>query len=266
MVGRKLAVMMLVLVASYAGLAPAAAVTPGWHLVFSDRFRTVRSADWTANWLGSPAQVTKPPNSYEFAAMDPGQASFRKSGLVLSTRAAPWTAPDGTRFPYRSGAITGYQKQGYLPPLMAVVRLWLRCSPQGQIANWPSFWLVGDPYNWPQDGEIDVVEGLGGVAAWHAHFVDARGVEGPGAVAPGNWCGWHTFRVVWNSDGRLGWQYDKTWVGHVTGYTATAPEFPVIMYSMAPRGTGLSDCPPACSGPVAADARIRVAWVRIYRR
>ncbi len=48
-----------------------------------------------------------------------------------------------------------------------------------------------------------LAEGLGGVAAYHAHFVDASGT-GPGwaGVAAGNWCGWHTFGMVWHADGR----------------------------------------------------------------
>jgi hypothetical protein len=246
--------------------SPAAArVAPRWHRVFADTFTRPNPAAWTRNWLGMPGQVTSPPNSYEQAAMAPGRVSFTSSDLVLTTQAQSWTAPDGAIFPDRSGTVTGFGKQGYLPPLMAVARLRLACTAAGVIMNWPSFWLVGDPYHWPQDGEIDVVEGLDGVAAWHAHYVDAAGVQGPGGVAAGDWCGWHTFRVIWHADGTLDWQYDSAWVGHVTGYTATAPEFPVIMYSMAPQGSGLDQCPPACSGPVTIGSNLSAAWLRIYQ-
>lgn len=263
--GRWVAIVTLVLAVCCAGMEPAQAGTPRWHRVFSDKFSKLLSSGWTPNWLGSSGQVTAPPNSYELAAMAPRQVSFSKSDLELTSRAQPWTAPDGTTFPYRSAAITGYGKQSYLPPLKAVAKLWLPCSADQRLENWPSFWLVGDPYDWPQDGEIDVVEGLGGVAAWHAHYVDANGVQGPGGAVPGDWCGWHTFAVIWHADGTLDWRYDASWVGQLAGYAATAPVFPVIMYSMATPGSGLAGCPPACSGPVRTGVQLRAAWLHIYR-
>lgn len=91
--------------------APAAAsvqltTTASWHLVFSDGFGTgsLNTYTWTPNWVGtSLTEITKPPNWYETAAMAPGRVKVNSYGhLVLSTRDYPWTALDGTYFPYRS--------------------------------------------------------------------------------------------------------------------------------------------------------------------
>jgi beta-glucanase (GH16 family) len=253
--------------------APAAAsvlptTTASWHLVFSDGFGTgsLNTYTWTPNWAGTTlTEITKPPNSYETAAFDPAQVTFDSYGhLVLTTISSPWTTPDlTTTYPYRSGTITGYQKQAYAPDLKVVARLRLPCTSTGEIKNWPSFWLVGDPFQWPQTGEIDVVEGLDGVATWHAHYVEPDGsIRGVGAQVPGNWCGWHTFEVRWRGT-TVRWYYDSVKVAEITSFAATAPESPVIMYSMAPPGT-LGVCPPNCGGPTVIGARVKADYIRVY--
>jgi beta-glucanase (GH16 family) len=248
--------------------AAGSATSGSWHLVFSDGFGagSLRTSAWTPNWVGTSGEVTKPPNSYELAAMDPAQVTFDAYGhLQLTPKSDPWTASDGWSFPDRSGAITGYLKQGYTPDIEAVARLRMPCTSTGQIKNWPSFWLVGDPFHWPQSGEIDIVEGIAGEAAWHAHYVAPDGSrQGPGGAVPGNWCGWHTFAVVWWGQA-VKWYYDWNKVAEIDSYNATAPEFPVIMYSMAPRGYSLSDCPSGCSGPQALGVHMKADYVHIYQ-
>lgn len=256
---RTLTVTVAVALAGSCASATSAATSGSWHLVYSDHFTGLRSAKWTRNWLGSKYETTKPPNSYQLAAMAPRHARFTASGLVLTPTAYSWRG-----YPYRSGDITGYRKQAYRPPLMAAARLYLPCTSTGRIKNWPSFWLVGDPYQWPQDGEVDVVEGMDGAAYYHVHYLANGTAQGPGGRAVGHWCGWHTFRVIWHADGTVVWRYDSTWVGKVSGYAATSAEFPVLMYSMAKPGT-YSECPPACSGPRATRVHMRVRWLRIWR-
>src|SRR4029079_14085874 len=45
----------------------------------------------------------------------------------------------------------------------------------GVIAHWPSWWLDGK--NGPTDGEIDIMEGLSGHAAWHYHYDSGGGLD-----------------------------------------------------------------------------------------
>ena len=61
----------------------------------------------------------------------------------------------------------------------------LPCTAAGQIENWPAFWLDGTTGTWPAHGEIDVMEGLHGHAAWHYHYLNAAGEDAQvGATVP----------------------------------------------------------------------------------
>ena len=58
-------------------------------------------------------------------------------------------------------------------------RVWLPGVPgsPGEVANWPGVWADGQ--NWPEDGEIDIAEGIGGQVCAHLH--SAVNPEGIGA-------------------------------------------------------------------------------------
>ena len=54
--------------------------------------------------------------------------------------------------------------------------MWLPAVPgnPGEVANWPGVWPDGQ--HWPEDGEIDIAEGIGGQVCAHLHdAVDPRG-------------------------------------------------------------------------------------------
>ena len=72
-------------------------------------------------------------------------------------------------------------------------RIWVQAGPNGTIANWPAFWLVGR--NWPVDGEIDAFEGLHGFDSASFHFGAGNSslTKRDSALKPG----WNTVDVVW---------------------------------------------------------------------
>jgi hypothetical protein len=79
---------------------------------------------------------------------------------------------------------------------------------KGEIVNWPAFWSVGAAD--PADGEIDLVEGLGGAACWHTH---QNPDTGPGGCAPvGQFTGWATFTALWKG-GQVEFWYNSTYMG-----------------------------------------------------
>ena len=59
-------------------------------------------------------------------------------------------------------------------------RLWLPGVPgnPGDVANWPGLWTDGK--NWPEDGEIDIAEGIHGQVCAHFH-----GPDNPSGVSVG---------------------------------------------------------------------------------
>jgi beta-glucanase (GH16 family) len=86
--------------------------------------------------------------------------------------------------------------------------------PLGQ-GLWPGFWLVGSTTNaseWPLDGEIDVMEGLGqqsNVVEQHIEGGSPFLRLGSGWTLPAgqSMAGWHTYSVTWSPSG-LQWSVD----------------------------------------------------------
>lgn len=87
-------------------------------------------------------------------------------------------------------------------------------SYNGKIPDWPAFWFTSRPEPWPTGGEIDVMEGLGGIDCSSYHYSATAGsadeqtasfcpwgtpsdtyIKLAPALVPGP--GWHTFDLVW---------------------------------------------------------------------
>ena len=216
-----------------------------WKLTFDEEFNgdTLDTTKWVSNWFGSPGQVTKPCNSNETAAYNPANVSVSGGCLRIKATAQNSTVA-GKTYPDTSGIINSYQAYwqtfGYFEAKMNLV------GQTGAIANWPAFWLDGE--NWPADGEIDVMEGLNGKAAFHLH--NSAGSQG--GAAAGDFTGWHTYGVLW-VPGKLEFYYDRNLVGTITNGVTTKPMYIIVNHAVGTYG-----------GPRVLPCEMAVEYVRAW--
>lgn len=218
-------------------------------LVLSDDFNgtTLNDQIWTPYWYisGSPVQ------SQELACYSPSQVRVQDGYLDLVSKVQSTTCGGVTR-PYVSGYVQSRGKKDFSPPVYVEARMDLECV-DGQIVNWPAWWLNG--YGpWPATGEFDVMEGLSGSASatWH-------GPEGQSNFGRfGSACGWHIFGALWEPT-RVTSYYDGVWAG--TYYSTTnitqSPQYLNFGNQISPENR--------YGGPVKVPNHVRVDWVRVWK-
>lgn len=226
-------------------LRPAGNPPGSWLLRLDDEFSggSLNPAHWSTGWLANG--ITSPVNTSELECYDPAQVRQSNGTLQLSLTARRESC-SGTR-PYASGMINSDSKFEFTYGFLEA-RLWL--PGQGrQILNWPAFWADGQ--NWPKDGEIDVVEGLGGKACWHFVYPAAT----PGGCAPGEFAGgWHTFGADWEP-GVITYYYDGRVVGEVKSGVTAAPMYLILNLATSHK----------FGGPVSVPSTMRVDYVRVWQ-
>ncbi|MFJ9155424.1 RICIN domain-containing protein [Streptomyces griseoviridis] len=88
--------------------------------------------------------------------------------------------------------------------------------PRGQ-GMWPAFWMLGTPVNWPDSGEIDVMENVGFEPSTVHGTIHGPGYSGSGGIGAGYSLpngqafadAFHTFAVDWAPDS-ITWTVDGT--------------------------------------------------------
>jgi beta-glucanase (GH16 family) len=86
--------------------------------------------------------------------------------------------------------------------------------PRGQ-GMWPAFWMLGTPVNWPDSGEIDVMENVGFEPSTIHGTIHGPGYSGSGGIGAGYTLpngqafadAFHTFAVDWAPDS-ITWSVD----------------------------------------------------------
>ncbi|MER6025893.1 RICIN domain-containing protein [Streptomyces sp. NPDC001851] len=86
--------------------------------------------------------------------------------------------------------------------------------PRGQ-GMWPAFWMLGTPVNWPDSGEVDVMENVGFEPSTVHGTIHGPGYSGSGGIGaaytlPGGQAfadAFHTFAIDW-APGSITWSVD----------------------------------------------------------
>jgi hypothetical protein len=103
-------------------------------------------------------------------------------------------------------------------------RVYVPAGPNGTIANWPAFYGSGD--NWPNGGEIDAFEAMGGTDfAGYDPSLPAAHLSGPAITSTP---GWHIVDAVWGpgtltiyTDGQLADQWSSPDLDITSGGTSS---------------------------------------------
>jgi len=227
--------------------SPGRAGPPGsaasWHQVFADEFNspTLDASKWSSGWQGGSTPV----NSSELQCYDPAQIALTNGELDLNLIAKPETCGGQTR-PYASAMINTEGKYNYTYGYLEA-RVWV--SGTTAITDWPAVWTDGQ--SWPQDGELDIMEGLSGQACWHFH--DPQG--GPGGCSSATYTGgWHTYGADWEA-GTVTYYYDGTPADTITTGITNSPMY--IILNLA--------ADTANSGPLQAPATMRVDYIHLWQ-
>ena len=148
-----------------------------WQLVFDDEFNgsALDTSKWSSSWFGGGVMnntSTSPANVSVANGVLTLTLSSTSVGALVSTNPTGGASP-GFQFTY------GYAEARILFP------------GSGSTCNdWPAFWTDGQ--SWPQDGEIDIAEGLGTLTS---NYHSNAGANNSNTI-PGSWCGsWHTYGV-----------------------------------------------------------------------
>lgn len=192
-------------------------VSGSWNIKFDDEFNgsSLDTSKWSTGWFGSG--VTPAVNSSEPDCMSPSHVVVTNGEMDLNATIQSASC-GGRNQPDTSGMVTTNGKYqfsyGYVE-----ARIWVPGN--GKIDQWPSFWTDGQ--SWPADGEIDVLEGLGGDACAHYHV--GAYPNGEGSCASGTWTGgWHTYGADWEP-GSLKFYYDGKLIWTDTSSIGSSPQY-----------------------------------------
>lgn len=198
--------LLLILVCSLAGCTtpPPIAAPPGMKLIWHDEFdgKAVDKANWTydlggGGWGNGEAQ---------FYTARPENARVENGLLIIETRQEKYEGSYYTSARLKTQGLQSFQ-YGRIEARLKV--------PKG-AGLWPAFWMLGanfDGKNWPDCGEIDIMEYVGKEP--DLIMGTAHGPGYSGALGLGQWNrqkyniadDFHTYAIEWQA-GQVKWFYD----------------------------------------------------------
>jgi hypothetical protein len=222
-----------------------------WHLQFDETFSEgkdalLQSGVWHAGWFGD-GRLTDKVNGEETAlfASDNLSVAGGVARLTVTPNVRNAALEDGTTEPNLGAALNSDESQATRGFMMTYgyveARMQLPAAPVDEHV-WPSFWLNGE--NWPDDMEIDVVEGDGTDHGnkFNIHYgsnnndtTNLNDVHRQRTV-PGATTGWHTYGAEIRPDG-VTFYYDGKAVYTYRGQVPDAPRYLMLGASTSARVT-----------------------------
>jgi beta-glucanase (GH16 family) len=180
------------------------AVPPGWELVWHDEFdgTVIDSANWTydigaGGWGNGEAQ---------YYTSRPENARIEDGLLVIEGRQEQYEGSYYTSARLKTQGLQSFQ-YGRIEARLKV--------PSGD-GVWPAFWMLGSTFdgtNWPDCGEIDIMEYIGREPDLIMGTLHGPGYSG--ALGLSQWNrqdypiadDFHTYAIEWQP-GQIDWYYD----------------------------------------------------------
>jgi len=203
--------------ASSNGTVPNAPVSLGapTTMALDDEFNTgsLNTSLWSPDWFGSGSVSNG-------TVMLSSNVSVGANGLALQLNSPQSGALVSTNPSDGQPGHTGFEiAPTPTDPVFVEFEATLPATASGTVANWPALWLVGQ--TWPEDGEIDLMEGGYGYTAYHVHYGTGMGTAQGATV--NDLSGTHTYGVLWTTTG-FTFFYDGADVGTVN-VALTSPEY-----------------------------------------
>jgi len=264
---------------------PAAVPGPpsGWSTIFSDDFNGASGAGPSSSWMYD----TGPGSSFgtgEIETMTNSSSNVHLDGngdlgITALKSGSAWTSGRIQTTTANVGAPAG----GELEVTASIEQP----NPGSGLGYWPAFWMLG-PGQWPENGEIDILEDVNALSQHSGTFHcgtdpggpcnETTGVGSGLQACSGCQTGFHTYTVIvnrtntsnesitWYLDGTQFFQATEGQVGAATWQAAVDHNFSII-FDLA-MGGGYPNGVCGCTSPSSATtsgATMSVAYVAAYQ-
>lgn len=232
---------------------------PSWQatgaptLTFADEFNdtTVDTTKWERGWFGEG--ITDGVNSNNLQCYDTAQVSESDGYLNLTVAKRTAKCNGGSR-DYVSGLVSTRksfsQQYGSFEARVCLPD----ADSNGQVDGFPAWWTNGpSSVPWPEHGEIDAVEGIGGrtKASLHYNAIENTSAYGSGVYSATALTGCHNFGFTWDA-ATVTFYYDGVKL-YSHAFRGPYAQFLILNYAL--RSTE----------QVQVGSAVKVDWIRVWK-
>ena len=229
-----------------------------WNLVWSDEFdsASISKSNWTYDTGGGGWGN----GELEYYTNRPENSSIANGNLIIAARKESYSGSSYTSARLKTQGLKSFT----YGKIEARIKL-----PVGQ-GLWPAFWLIGSDIsqvNWPQCGEIDIMEHINAEANIYGtmHWDNNGHVSYGGKTTTDNVGTYHIYSVEWSADA-IKWFFDgaQFWQGNISNNINSTDEFHLPFFIVLNVAVG-GGWPGSPDGTTHFPDTMFVDYVRVYQ-